>query len=69
MGDKRSTTIVVGGLASAPADPLRPRLRRCVARHGVDRNDAEASNARAYASFNDLVTRALKPPGSLSAVA
>jgi phosphatidylserine decarboxylase len=59
---KRLLTIAVGRLASAQAGPLTTAaIRRFIARYGVDMSEAEASDPRAYASFNDFFTRALKP--------
>lgn len=58
---KRRLTELAGRIASARAGALTQSLiRRFVDRYGVDISQAADPDIRAYASFNDFFTRALK---------
>ena len=59
---KRALTALAGKLASAQAGALtQAMIARFVARYQVDMGEAAQPQLRAYASFNDFFTRALKP--------
>ena len=59
---KRAMTVLAGRLASARLGAVTTgTIRRFVARYGVNMAEAAEPDIRAYATFNDFFTRALKP--------
>jgi phosphatidylserine decarboxylase len=59
---KRAITALAGKAASARGGPLTTAAIRWFVRHyGVDMSEAAEPDIRAYPTFNDFFTRALKP--------